>query len=140
MEIATPIEEVRVFVSYSHDSDDHRRAVLAFAQNLRAGGVRTVVVHIGAETATRRWVRFEITKAWNEKRGIVGVRVHGLADGNQKSDHPGPNPFSEIGFQSGGTVADYVPVYDPVGLTSQEIYGNIRLNLVNWVASAYKRS
>src|SRR5687768_4269930 len=39
-----------------------------------------VVVLVGAETAARPWIRYEILKAWQDKRGLVGVRIHGLAD------------------------------------------------------------
>lgn len=33
----------RVFISYSHDSDEHRRNVLAFAQSLRGNGIDAVL-------------------------------------------------------------------------------------------------
>jgi hypothetical protein len=52
-----------------------------------------VVVLIGKSTSTRKWVKYEIEKAYELGKGIVGVYIHGLkdADGNQTTK--GANPF-----------------------------------------------
>jgi hypothetical protein len=100
---------------------------------------RAVVVLVGAQTATRDWVIYEITKAWNEKRPLVGIRIHGLKDSNQRPDTPGPDPFARVALDGGGTVANYVTLYDPVGYDSQTVHASIRANLTRWVDSAYKR-
>lgn len=99
-----------------------------------------VVVLVGAETDTRTWVRFEIAKAWDERRPLVGVRIHGMADWRGGTDRVGGNPFLKVGLQGGGTVADYVPLYEPRGITSSDTYALIKANLKTWVASAYKRT
>src|SRR5437762_7665001 len=39
---------------------------------------RCVVVLIGSGTANRRWVRYEIKKAWDDGRGLLGVYIHNL--------------------------------------------------------------
>src|SRR4051812_25026814 len=39
---------------------------------------RCVVVLIGSQTAQRPWVRYEIKKAWQEKRGLLGIYIHNL--------------------------------------------------------------
>lgn len=99
-----------------------------------------VVVLIGAETASRPWVRHEIAYAWDNHKPLVGVRIHGLADGNAYTDPYGDNPFSKVVLQGGGTVGDYVPVYNPTGSDSKSVYASINANLTGWVANAYKRS
>ncbi|TCN28164.1 TIR-like protein DUF1863 [Kribbella orskensis] len=99
-----------------------------------------VVVLVGAQTAKRPWVKYEITKAWNERRPLVGIRIHGLADVNSKTDFLGPNPFNEVGLQGGGTVGSYVTLHDPVGSNSQAVYASIKNNIGSWVDNAYKRS
>lgn len=98
-----------------------------------------VVVLVGAQTASRPWVIYEIGKAWNDKRALVGVRIHGLADTNGKTDPIGANPFEKVSLQGGGTVADYAPIYNPSGSTSQQVYASIKSNLNLWVGNAYKR-
>ena len=52
-----------------------------------------VVVLVGAQTSTREWVRYEIIKAWNDKRKLVGIRIHGLEDVNKKTEHGGQEPI-----------------------------------------------
>jgi len=95
-----------------------------------------VVVLIGRETAQRPWVQYEIAKAWNDRRPLVGIRIHALKDPKQGIDLPGSDPFAAIMFKDGsGTLADHVPVHDPAG----DAYKTIETNLRRWVAGAYKR-
>lgn len=98
-----------------------------------------VVVLVGAETAGRPWVQYEIRKAWNESRPLVGISIHGLADGNGNTDPQGANPFSQVTLSNGWTLANYVPLYTPVGWGSQAVHADISMNLKTWVASAYAR-
>lgn len=41
------------------------------------------VVLVGAQTANRKWINYEIVKSWNDGKGVVGIYRHGLknADG-----------------------------------------------------------
>jgi hypothetical protein len=99
-----------------------------------------VVVLVGAQTASRRWVRYEIAQAWDSYRPLVGIRIHGLADRNGNTDTSGDNPFAQVSLKGGGTVGAHVPLYTPAGFTSQQVHADIRSNLTAWVANAYKRS
>lgn len=103
-------------------------------------GKGAVVVLVGAQTASRRWVRYEIAKAWDERRPLVGIRIHGLADRDGYTDYAGDDPFSKVTLQGGGTVADYVTLHDPAGSESKAVYATIKNNIENWVGNAYKRS
>ncbi len=75
------------------------------------------IVLIGEETAGRKWIDYEITKSWNDGKGVVGIHIHNLVDFNGKTSNKGRNPF---GFQlrNGRRMSDYVRVYDPSGKTS----------------------
>ena len=99
-----------------------------------------VVVLVGRETATRDWVRYEIVKAWNDKRPLVGVRIHGLKNADGKTDTAGDNPFSAITLDNGGNIGQYVTLHTPAGSDSQAVYDSIKTNIVGWVNGAYKRS
>lgn len=101
---------------------------------------RAVVALIGSRTANRPWVQYEIAKAWDAKKPLVGIRINGLADSSGNTDSAGSNPFSKVTLQGGGTVADYAPVFTPSGSTSQAVYGDIAANITSWVDSAYSRS
>jgi hypothetical protein len=99
-----------------------------------------VVVLVGTQTASRPWVRYEIAYAWDNKKPLVGVRIHGLADRNGHVDRPGANPLAGVNLRGGGTVADHVPLYTPQGTTTQVVYRNIAANLTTWTSNAYARS
>ncbi len=100
---------------------------------------RAVVVLVGAQTASRPWVLYEIGKAWDDKRPLVGVRIHGLEDSNGKTDSAGTNPFSLVKLQNGKTVGYYVQLHNPSGSNSRAVHASIRTNLATWVNNAYKR-
>lgn len=94
---------------------------------------RCVVVLVGAETANRRWVRYEIVKAWNDGKGLLGVYIHNLNDLNRGTSVKGSNPFSYIRVGQ-YSMADLVPCYDP-GLYA---YTTISESLEVWVDTAIK--
>ncbi|GEB12205.1 molecular chaperone Tir [Pimelobacter simplex] len=105
-----------------------------------------VVVLVGKETASRKFVKYEIRRAWSMKKPLLGIRIHGLKDSNQTTDSAGANPFAQFGFSdSSKTYADYVPLFDPreyTGLTSptsNDIYAAIKENLAVWASSGYRR-
>ncbi len=99
-----------------------------------------LVVLIGAETASRPWVKYEIEKAWRDKKRLVGVRIHGLEDGNGKTDPKGANPFDKVSLSNGKKASDYVTVHDPSGADSKAVYASIKKNLKTWVDGGYKPS
>ncbi len=101
---------------------------------------RAVVVLVGNQTANRPWVRHEIAYAWDNRKPLVGIRIHGLRDRQQKTDRAGENPFSKVKLEGGGSVDDYVPLHTPSGTSSQAVFASITKNLTNWVEGASKRS
>lgn len=94
---------------------------------------KAVIVLVGPETASSRWVRYEITKAWNDKRPLLGVRIHALLDRNNRPGRPGANPFQRVPLKGGGTLADHVELIDPAGADSKAVYADIEANLQKWV-------
>lgn len=99
---------------------------------------RAVVVLIGQETASRPWVIYEIEKAWQAKKPLVGVRIHGLSSFGM-ADHPGANPFDKASGVSG------IPVFDPTrvdwrgSIDTKATYADLVNNLEGWVAQAKAR-
>lgn len=99
---------------------------------------RVVVVLIGQETAGREWVQYEIAKAWEERKPIVGIRIHGLSDFGT-TDKPGSSPFDSFvgGWQ--------IPVFDPTvtdwlgKIDSKATYSELAQNLERWVGLAKAR-
>lgn len=93
---------------------------------------RAVVVLIGQETASRKWVQYEIQRAYELKKPLLGIRIHGLKDRNGNTSLSGKNPFDELGYF-------LVPVFDPAGYNSQSKFNDIRNNLSLWITRGYKR-
>lgn len=100
-------------------------------------GKSCVVVLIGQNTASRPWVKYEIEKGWNDKRGVLGVRIHGLLDYQQRTSLRGPNPFDGLTLNNGKErLSSHVPIFDPAGNNSKEIYASIKEYLGAWIDHA----
>ncbi|MEX2411753.1 MAG: TIR domain-containing protein [Candidatus Paceibacterota bacterium] len=72
-----------------------------------------VVVLVGSNTHSSRWVKYEIRKAWDEAKGLVGIYIHNLRDPRTGASTKGLNPFSHISLKNGKKLSEYITVYDP---------------------------
>lgn len=63
-------------------------------------GTTVTAVLIGAETASRRWVKYEIQRSIDRGNGILGVRIHMLKDKDGNTDRAGevPKLVSDNGY------------------------------------------
>jgi hypothetical protein len=98
-----------------------------------------VVVLVGATTANRPWVKYEIKKGWDEGKGVLGVRIHNLLDREQRKSIAGADPFA--GFTVGKEkrpLSTWVKLYDPPYTDSQRVYSHIANNLKDWVDTAIR--
>ena len=41
-------------------------------------GRSCTIVAIGESTARRKWIDYEITKSWHDKKGVLGIHIHNL--------------------------------------------------------------
>jgi hypothetical protein len=100
-------------------------------------GKSCLVVLIGKETAGRKWVDYEIEKAWNEKKGVVGVYIHNLKNLLESQDTKGANPFTTFTMCDGKQrMSTTVKAYDSGYSTSTNVYDHIKKNLSSWVEEA----
>ncbi|WP_309491355.1 TIR domain-containing protein [Trinickia mobilis] len=60
------------------------------------------MVLVGTNTANRKWINYEIVKAWDDGLGVVGIHIHGLKDSAQTISTKGSNPFDYIGYGNTG--------------------------------------
>lgn len=56
-------------------------------------GTSVTVVLIGAQTASRRWVKYEIQKSIELGKGLIGVHISGIKDQHGNTDNLGANPL-----------------------------------------------
>lgn len=94
-----------------------------------------VIVLIGRETASRHWVQYEIQRAWDLKKPILGIRIHGLSSMG-RVDSPGDDPFTNIDGHKGYNPG--IPIFDPTvsdyygRIDSQATFRELANNLILW--------
>jgi hypothetical protein len=155
----------RVFFSYHHQADQWRAAQVINAgvvqgnqpasavewEAITRGGepaIRQwiedqltnrscVVVLIGSATAGRKWITYEIEKAWNDGRGVLGIHIHRLKDESGEQAPKGPNPLDFLTITPDRrTLSTIGKTYDPPFTSSIHVYDYIKQNLEAWVEEA----
>jgi len=92
-----------------------------------------VVVLVGEQTANRPWVKYEIEKAWNDGKGILGIHIHNLKCPRNGTCSKGPNPFDQFNFKDGRKLSSVVKCYNP---DSTDAYNDIKNNIETWIEEA----
>ena len=109
----------------------------------RAGGIKSwieeqlkgtsvTVVLYGAETFDREWVRHEIIRSHNLKKGLLAIDIHNVRDPQNGTDIQGKNPLSYWYDEVGGRksyLSDQYANYDWVR-------DNGHANMPNWIEDA----
>lgn len=93
------------------------------------------VVLVGAGTAGRKWINYEIEQTWSNKMGIVGISIHRLRDRLGNQSNQGNNPFSNFSVK-GTNMSQIVKLYNPPYLDSKEVYNYIAANISSWINEA----
>lgn len=98
-------------------------------------GTSVTVVLIGAETANRPWVQYEIKKTCELGHGLIGVRINGLKNFQGQTDPAGPNPLDNLGYenyQNTGRWVNLSEIYPTYDYVTQDGY----TNLGKWIEQA----
>lgn len=96
-----------------------------------------LVVLIGATTSGRKWINYEIEKAYELKKGIVGIYIHGLKDKDGNQATKGNNPFYQIYIgKDNERLSKYVTCYDSPHSSSQYVYDDIKENIEQLIEDA----
>jgi hypothetical protein len=100
-------------------------------------GKSCTIVLIGAHTAGRKWINYEIEKSWNDGKGLLGIYIHNLQDRDGRQSSKGSNPFDGFTMKRDGTkLSSIVKAYDPPYSLSTDVYAYIKRNLAAWVEEA----
>ena len=98
---------------------------------------KRLVVLIGATTSGRKWINYEIEKAYELNKGIVGIYIHGLKDKNGNQTTKGSNPFYNILIgKNKERLSKYVECYESFHLTSTYVYDDIKNNIEQLIEDA----
>ena len=92
------------------------------------------------EEPTGKWVKYEIEKAYQLNKGIVGIRIHKLKDmyGNQTT--AGANPFYSLYTQEGYRLSNYIEVFDSNYSLSTYVYDDIKENIEQLIENAIENA
>ena len=96
-----------------------------------------LVILIGATTSERKWINYEIKKAYELNKGIVGIYIHNLEDSNGNQTSKGSNPFYQfyIGDKN-EHLSKYVTSYDSAYKLSKYVYADISQNIEQLIEDA----
>lgn len=95
-------------------------------------GRSCLVVLIGQETAKRKWVKYEIKKAWDDGKGVLGIYIHNLKCPINGCSTKGDNPFGQFSIE-GKAFSSIVKTYNP---SSTNAYKGIKENIEAWIEEA----
>ena len=104
--------------------------------NKQMDGTSVTVVLIGTGTSGRKWVKYEIRKSHEERKGLLGVYIHNIKDKYGYSAAKGDNPFDSFYIEQEGKkvyLSEIYPTYDWVNDDGYE-------NLGSWVEKAAKKA
>jgi len=92
-----------------------------------------VVVLIGEKTAQRPWVKYEIKKAWQDGKGLLGIHINNLKDPKTGTCSKGSNPFDQFTFKDKDGNIKTIPCKTP---SATDAYNEIKNNMESWVEEA----
>lgn len=96
-----------------------------------------LVVLIGVTTSGRKWINYEICKAYELSKGIVGIYIHNLKDSDGHQTSKGGNPFYQIYIGDGNEpLSKYVTCFDSTYKSSQYVYDDISENIEKLIEDA----
>lgn len=111
----------------------------------RAGGIEKWIeeqmkntsvtcVLFGAETYSREWVRHEIKRSYELKKGILAIDIHNVKDPQKGVDVAGRNPLEYWYHEQGGRKIHFSEMYSTYDWVNDDGYNN----LSTWIEDAAK--
>jgi len=102
--VTQPDREAAGFWDASLWEEARRRGDDAVRRMIDEGIRNTSVtaVLVGAKTAQRRWVRYEIEESHKRRNGILAVHINSIRDRNGHTDAQGANPLGQVYVRQDG--------------------------------------
>ena len=100
-------------------------------------GKSCAIVLIGSRTSGRKWIRYEIQKAWSDGRGLLGIYIHNLKDVYGNQSVKGANPFYSL-YANRTRLSNIANTYEPPYKRSANVYAYIADNIADWVEEAIR--
>jgi antiphage defense system Thoeris ThsB-like protein len=101
------------------------------------GGLKGTTVTaflLGARTAYRPWVRYELEKSWQQGNGLLAVYIHEIKDFDRNTTTQGDNILDLFTAERGGSKVKLSSIYRTYDWKSDDGYENFGV----WVERAAK--
>jgi len=108
-----------------------RRGIEKWIEDQLAGTSVTVVL-IGSKTYDRPWVRHEIKRSHDLKKGILGIYIHNVNDPQTGTDTQGKNPLDYWTVERNGQKVAFSSLYKTYDWVNDSGYAN----LASWIEAA----
>lgn len=106
-------------------------AIKTWIENQLKGTSITIVL-IGSSTFDREWVRYEIKRSYELKKGMFGIYIHNIKDPQRGIDAKGKNPFDYWYIEKNGIKQHFSELYK----TYDWVNNNGYTNIVSWIEEA----
>lgn len=97
-------------------------------------GTSVTVVLYGAETSERDWVRHEIQRSIELRKGLLAIDIHRVRDPQHGSDVAGRNPIGALTFERDGRRVPFSSIYSDYDWVLDDGYANMG----TWIEAAAK--
>ena len=97
-------------------------------------GTSVTVVLFGAETYEREWVRHEIRRTYELRKGMLAIDIHGIKDPQSGADVQGRNPLDYWSVERDGRKRMFSELYASYDWGRDDGYNNI----ASWIETAAK--
>lgn len=94
-----------------------------------------LIVLIGEKTSERKWVLYEIKRAWELGKAVCGIYIDRLKNRYGEQSKKGKNPFEEFNLGE-RKLSNVVPVFDSKYTLSDYVYEDINNNIADLVEKA----
>lgn len=97
-------------------------------------GTSVTVVLIGADTAGKKWINYEITASHKKGNGLLGIYIHQLKDKDKNTSTKGKNPFDDWTVTRDGKKVPLSSIYKTYDWVDDDGYNNMG----DWIEKAAK--
>lgn len=99
-------------------------------------GTSVTVVLFGAKTYDREWVRYEIKRSYELRKGILAIDIHNVRDPQLGTDIQGKNPLNFWSVKQNGRDVSFSSLYKTYDWVRQDGY----TNMPTWIELAAKKA
>ncbi|OGR37657.1 MAG: TIR-like domain-containing protein [Elusimicrobia bacterium GWA2_64_40] len=97
-------------------------------------GTSVTVILIGADTAQKKWIDYEMLASRKKGNGLLGIRIHQLKDKDGRTSSYGENPFDYWEIPWHGGKVRLSSIYTTYDWVDDDGYNN----LGDWIEKAAK--